>query len=807
MSDTEKVFTVTGMDCANCAMSIERGVAGMPNVDQCALTYGTAKLRVSGAASEQDVIARVRQLGYDAALDDGTAPAQAPSAQTKTGVMGFFAYLLQRQNTTLALLGLALIIPGLIVGEVLPLFGVTVSSAPVKILSLAALAVAGWPVARGAWRTLRVNHEISINLLMTIAAIGAVAIGAFEEAGLVMVLFALGEALEGYTAERSRNAIRSLMEVAPRQAVVLRECVDCKEHLGQNGYTGGPCPFCGVEEQLVSVDDLRVGERMIVNPGEKIAMDGRLLKGETQVSQAAITGESMPVPKRAGEDVYAGSINGDGAIEVEITRLAKDNTISRIIKMVEEAQEQRAPAQKLVDRFARIYTPLVVVMAALVAFVPPVLFGAPFWNPSANEQGWLYRALELLVVACPCALVISTPVALISAISNAAKNGVLLKGGASLETLSAVSAIAFDKTGTLTEGQPRVVRVHSAQCAGEGHVMGGRAIEIAPVEPAADRPPSRTMGVGAGRRSAESPQGAISIANSVSDICPACDDLLAMASALERRSSHPLARAVLDAARERQLDSAYAPAEAVVAMSGKGLTGVVAGRRALIGSHAYFEANLPHDAQVCAEVNDFSAQGETPLMVGVDNRFAGYISVADAPRESSVQALAALKRDGVARLVMLTGDNAGAAKNIAQKLGLDEFRAELLPEHKLDVIHALKQNGKVAMIGDGVNDAPALAAADVGIAMGRGGTAQAIETADVVLMQDDLSKLPFALRLARATLRTIKFNVAVSIGIKIVFFGLALAGLGSMWMAVLADMGVSLLVTLNGMRLLRFKGD
>ncbi|MFZ1792040.1 MAG: cation transporter, partial [Anaerolineae bacterium] len=316
MSDTEKVFTVTGMDCANCAMSIERGVAGLPKVDQCALTYGTAKLRVSGAASEQDVIARVRQLGYDAMLDDGSAPAQAPSAQTKTGVMGFFAYLLQRQNTTLALLGLALIIPGLIVGEVLPLFGVTVSSAPVKILSLAALAVAGWPVARGAWRTLRVNHEISINLLMTIAAVGAVAIGAFEEAGLVMVLFALGEALEGYTAERSRNAIRSLMEVAPRQAVVLRECVDCKEHLGQNGYTGGPCPFCGVEEQLVSVDDLRVGERMIVNPGEKIAMDGRLLKGETQVSQAAITGESMPVPKRAGEDVYAGSINGDGAIEV-----------------------------------------------------------------------------------------------------------------------------------------------------------------------------------------------------------------------------------------------------------------------------------------------------------------------------------------------------------------------------------------------------------------------------------------------------------------------------------------------------------
>lgn len=755
MSDTENVFIITGMDCANCALSIERGVAGMPGVDQCALTYSAAKLRVSGAASPQDVIARVRQLGYEATLH-AVPQGGAPPAQTQTGLMGFVAYLLQRQNTTLALIGFALIIPGLLAAEVLPLFGIVITSAPVKLLALAALAVAGLPVARSAWRTLRVNREISINFLMTIAAIGAVVIGAYEEAGLVMVLFALGEALEGYTAQRSRNAIGSLMEVAPRQALVLRPCMDCKEHLGKDGYTGGACPFCGVEEQLVNVDDLRVGETMIVKPGEKIPMDGRLLKGETQVNQAAITGESMPAPKQPGDDVFAGSINGDGAIGVEITRLAKDNTLSRIIKMVEEAQEQRAPAQKLVDKFAKIYTPMVVVMAALVAFVPSVVFNAPFWNPSANEQGWLYRALELLVVACPCALVISTPVALISAISNAAKNGVLFKGGASLEALNAVRTIAFDKTGTLTEGQPRVTRAHSAQCAG-------------------------------------------------GDDCPACDELLAMAAALERRSTHPLARAVLNAAHERQLDSRHAPADAVVAMNGKGLSGVVNGRRAFIGSHAYFEANFPHDSQVCAELDGFSARGETPLLVGVEDCYAGYICVADAPRESSAQTLATLKRAGVARLVMLTGDNAGVARNIANKLGMDEFRAGLLPADKLAAVHALKQNGGVAMVGDGVNDSPALAAADVGIAMGRGGTAQAIETADVVLMQDDLSKLPFAVRLARATMRVIAFNVAVSIGIKLVFFALALAGLGAMWMAVLADMGVSLLVTLNGMRMLRFK--
>jgi Cd2+/Zn2+-exporting ATPase len=443
--------------------------------------------------------------------------------------------------------------------------------------------------------------------------------------------------------------------------------------------------------------------------------------------------------------------------------------------MVEEAQAQKAPAEKFVDQFARIYTPAVVALAVLVAVVPPILFGAPFlpspfgrgdlWPTGGHggegDQGWLYRALELLVVACPCALVISTPVVLVSAISNAARNGVLIKGGVYLELLSRVNAIAFDKTGTLTEGRPRVIEVKSVACQ--------------PAEKLAAK-----------------------------ENCPSCENLLALASAVERRSEHPLAKAVVTAAEQGRVSAAYPAAEDVKAITGKGVIGTVDGRDVLIGSHAYFDQVMPHDRAQCAAVEAAAAQGRTALLVGADDAYLGYITVADAVRESSKRAIAKLKRAGVSSLVMLTGDNAATAATIAAEVGVTEVKANLLPEHKVDVVKALlAEHGTVAMVGDGINDAPALATASLGIAMGAG-TAQALETADIALMGNDLTKLPFAIWLSRAAMRTIKANIAFAVGVKLAFLALVLMGLGTMWLAVLADVGAALVVTLFGMRLLKW---
>ena len=438
MNVSAQTYRIQGMDCADCARTIEVGVARLDGVTACSLNYAAAKLVVEGDIAQEVVVARVRALGYDVANDpQAAANAQATAPLRwlpEHGPAGFLRFLLLRRDTTLALLGALLILPGLLFDELLPMLG---WSHPLfSLTSLAALGLAGYPVARSAWRALRINRRVTINLLMTIAAIGAVIIGAYTEAGLVMVLFAIGEALEGYTMERARQSIRSLMEVAPAEAITLRPCIDCQGHMGKEGYTGGPCPFCGVEEQLVPVGELRIGDVIVVKPGERVAMDGRIRQGASAVNQAPITGESAPVERSAGDEVFAGSINGDGALQIEVTHLAADNTVSRIIRMVEDAQERRAPVERFVDQFARWYTPAVVVIAALVAVAPPLFFGAPFWG----EQGWLYRALALLVIACPCALVISTPVTIISALSNAAHNGVLIKGGAYLESLARIRA-------------------------------------------------------------------------------------------------------------------------------------------------------------------------------------------------------------------------------------------------------------------------------------------------------------------------------------------------------------------------------
>jgi len=726
MENTSKqTFIITGMDCADCANTVETGVAKLNGVTSSELNFHSEILHVQGTASSQEIISRVRELGYNV-----RAPEERNAQAEPIPTINFLQYMRSRNDTRLALLALLLVLPGLLFHEILPHLGI--HHPIIDVMSVVSMVIAGYPIAQSGWRAFRINRQVTINALMSIAAIGAVFIGAFTEAGVVIVLFVIGEALEGFTSERARRSIRGLMEVAPNEAILL------EKHDNH------------VHEKDVRVSDLKVGDLILVKPGTRISMDGRVVSGSSAVNQAPITGEARLIQKSENDSVFAGSINGEGTLEIEVTHLAKDNTISRLIKMVEQAQEKKAPAQRFVDTFAGYYTPAVVVLAALVAIIPPLFFGQQFLG---GESGWLYRGLTLLVVACPCALVISTPVSIISAISNAARAGVLFKGGMHMETLAKVKAIAFDKTGTLTKGQPSVIGIQSIDC----------------VDP--------------------------------ENLCDDCSDLLALASAVEGRSEHPIAQAVAHEARHRGLSLQYPAAENVTALMGRGVTGTVGGHDIVIGSHPYFDESIPHNAH-CETVANADANGLTTMMISSDKQYKGFITISDSLRETSKDALTELKNMGINHLVMLTGDNEMTAKSVADNVGVTDFRANCLPEDKVAEIERLRNaNGGVVMVGDGINDTPALAAASVGIAIGN--ATQAMETADITLMGDSLRQLPFAIRLSRAAMNTIRMNVAVSIGIKIVFLILVLLGMGSMWLAVLADMGTSLLVTLNGVRLLR----
>ncbi len=734
----ELTFMISGMDCAGCARTVESGVAQLPGVQFCELSFTSERLRVRGEVAREAIVQRVRDLGYDVA-----EPAQGRAAPAAPApAPGFLGYMWGRLETRMALLGALLVLPGIVLHEILGWDAVWIDA-----MALLAMALTIGPVARSAWRGLTLSRELNINALMTIAAVGAVVIGAYVEAGLVMVLFALGEALEGYTASRARHAISSLMEVVPQTAIRL----------------SSTCCGSGCEER-VAVGELQLGDIIVARPGERIPMDGTVRAGSSAVSQAPITGESRLIEKEPGDEVFAGSINGEGSLEINVTHLAADTTIARMVRLVEEAQERRAPVQRFVDRFAKYYTPAVVLLALLVAAVPPLLFGLPFWNPASGEFGWLYRGLALLVVACPCALVISTPVSLVSAMSAAARGGVLIKGGSALEALSKVRAVAIDKTGTLTAGRPAVVAVRAVDCPEPGAALGH---------------------------------------------CAACDDLLALAGAVERRSEHPLAHAIIAASAERGLDARLPAAEGVTALVGRGVSGLVGGREVLVGSHRHFDGAIIHDPAHCAAARQDALAGHTPVMVSVEGGYRGTITLADTVRASSREAVAQLRAMGLRAVVMLTGDQQATAERIGAEVGVTEVRAELLPAQKVAAVEALqRQYGPVAMVGDGINDTPALATASVGVAIGgaHGGTNQAMETADVTLMSDDLRQLPFALGLSRAAMATVAANVALSIGIKLVFLALVFVGLGTMWMAVLADVGTSLLVTLNGMRLLSYRG-
>jgi Cd2+/Zn2+-exporting ATPase len=716
----EKTYHIGNMDCAHCAQEVEEGVRRLEGVSAVRVDFSTAKMTLTGDVPFEKLQSRVEALGKTVHQES-----EAPVIPTyRAGVLGFWDYLNERTETRLALIGGGLILVAIVASLVLG------SSPLINLLYIVATLTALYPIAKSGLNALFINRKFSINFLMTVAAIGAIIIGEYLEGATVVFLFAIGEALEGFVTGKAREGLRGLIDMKPANAV-------------QYSADG--------EEITIPVEALQIGDVIIIKPGEQIPMDGVVLSGESAVNQAPITGESVPVYKTVGETVYAGCINGDGLLRVEVTHLAKDNTLNRVIQLVEEAQSAKSPTQRVIDNFAQWYTPAVMVLAGLVAIVPIVFF-------NASSDVWIYRALTMLVIACPCALVISTPVSIISAVTAAARNGVLVKGGAFIEALGQIDVIAFDKTGTLTQGKPVATNYQSLAC------------------------------------------------HDQTEQCAECDDVLALAEAVERYSAHPLAQAVVNAAESQRVAGKYS-ADDVQSLTGRGVQGLVDGRTVTVGSHALFDAEYPHDTAVCAMVDDAERQGQTALMVHDGEGVRGVITVRDEPRQDSKQAVSALNRLGI-ETVMLTGDNANVAGEIARETGVKSFRAGLLPQDKASAIQNLLNEGRnVAMVGDGVNDAPALALANVGIAMGGAGSAQALETADIALMQDDISKLPYAVKLSRFTTGIIRSNIAISFLVKAIFLGLAAVGLTTMWLAIFADVGMTLLVTLNGMRPLRMKAE
>ena len=564
--------------------------------------------------------------------------------------------------------------------------------------------------------------NFSMESLMTIAIIGAAIIGEWTEGSIVVILFAISEALERFSMDKARQSIRSLMDIAPKEALIRRNNV----------------------EQMINVSKIEVGDIMIIKPGQKIAMDGQVIKGHSSVNQAAITGESVPIEKNINDDIFAGTINEEGALEVKVTKHVNDTTIAKIIHLVEEAQGERAPAQAFVDKFAKYYTPTIMVIAALIVIVPPLFFNGD-WNT------WLYQGLSLLVVGCPCSLVISTPVSIVSAIGNSAKNGVLVKGGIYLEEIGGLKAIAFDKTGTLTKGTPTVTDFTTVDSKDE-------------------------------------------------------EKYFSIITALESYSQHPLASAILKEADNRAISYKSVVVDEFTSITGKGIQGNIEGITYLVGSPKLFESILTDNSKIIENYQRLQQQGKTAMLLGTDKQILAVIAVADELRESSKAVIEKLHDLGIEHTIMLTGDNATTAQSIGKQTGVTEIKGDLMPQDKLDYIKSLKETyGKVAMVGDGINDAPALAASTVGIAMGGAGTDTALETADVALMGDDLQKLPFIVKLSRQTLRIIKQNITFSLGIKLLALLLVVPGWLTLWIAILADMGATILVTLNGLRLMKVK--
>ncbi|MGG4443355.1 heavy metal translocating P-type ATPase [Brevibacillus fortis] len=700
LSSQAVVYRVTGMDCSSCAKSLEKHMQTLPDVKEVNVNFSTGKMQlVADGLGEDAVVKEVAKAGYSAMLLTRRTAKTVP----KTDQAG----------TALTTISGVLLALGFL-GSLSP----SISPMVVTVLYALSIISGGYRPARSAFYAMK-SGSLDMNVLMSVAAVGAALIGEWLEGATVVWLFSIGNLLQTKSIEKTRDSIRNLMDLAPPEAWVK---------VGES-LTRKP------------VEDVTVGQVIVVKPGEKIPLDGVIVHGTSSVNQAPITGESIPVDKLVGDSVFAGSVNESGAVEIKVTKLVEDTAIARIIHLVEEAQEKKAPTQAFVDKFAAIYTPIVLVLALLVIVFPPLL-GLGTWGE------WFYRGLELLVVACPCALVISTPVAIVSAIGNAARNGVLIKGGTFLEKAGAITAIAFDKTGTLTEGKPQVAAV----------------IEMEGSE----------------------------------------DEVVSIARTIEERSSHPIAQAILTYAKQKQVVSQSG--QDFKTIVGKGASAVIGAETFYAGKPALFQ-ELGVDLSAWeAQIKSLQSEGHTLVVIGTSTKLIGMIAVADTIREITVSAIGKLKAAGIEDIVMLTGDNAGTAKKVASQTGVNRYFAELLPQDKVEAVKKLQHEGKVvAMVGDGINDAPALASADLGIAMGGAGTDTAMETADIVLMADNLEKLPHTMKVSRKALTIIKQNIWFSIIVKLVALVLIFPGYLTLWLAVLSDTGAALLVILNSMRLLRMK--
>jgi Cd2+/Zn2+-exporting ATPase len=718
---------VRELDCAAEEQVLRKAVGSLPGVSDLAFDVVSRRMIVehdSERATAEAIADRVRSVGMTPVVSGPTgthAPAKSDGPvwpEVERRVQLPIAPVASKRE--MALLGTSGVLA--FAAEGIVWSTASEHTWPVLVLSAAAVLLGGLPTLRKGLIALR-TFTLNINFLMTVAVVGAFAVGEYPEAAMVVFLFAVAELIEKYSLERARNAVRALMEMAPETAFVKQP----------DGWW-----------QEVPADDVAVGAVVRVRPGERLPLDGAVVAGSSAVNQAPITGESVPVDKAEGDQVFAGTINESGVLEFKVTGGKDQTTLARIIRTVQEAQAARAPTQRFVDRFARVYTPAVVIVAILVALVPPLLFQQPWMR-------WVYEALVLLVIACPCALVISTPVTVVSGLAAAARRGILIKGGVYLEGGRRLRVIAVDKTGTITEGKPRVQDVKA-----------------------------------------------------LDSLSP--DAILRVAASIDTGSDHPVARAVTAAWTKEKVESVgpLFPVQQFTSVTGKGVTGRIDGTPFFLGNHRYAHERGVCTPEVEAVLGELEAKGQTAIVLTNDRSALGVIAVADAPRESSIDAVRQLHALGL-RTVMLSGDNQRTAEAIAKIVGIDDARGELLPEEKVAAVRQLKDEwGDVGMVGDGVNDAPALAEASIGFAMGAAGTDTALEIADVALMQDDLSGVPAFFALSRRAARVLRQNIAVALGIKAVFFVLAVVGVATLWMAVVADMGASLLVVGNGLRLLPY---
>lgn len=702
-------FHVEGMDCGSCAAKIETAVARLAGVSDIQINFANEKLDLSldpnATTQPDDIIKTIKKLGYGVSIDNQSSTTENATSSEDT------RWWQTRKGKQVISLGL-LMAAAYIVSLLFPAFEMWAFGIAVLIGVL--------PFARNAIALAKAGTPFSIEMLMSVAALGALVIGETEEAAAVVFLFSVGELLEGVAASRARSGIKSLAALVPSTAILL----------DPQG-----------EQREVPVASLQANDLILVRPGDRVAADGSIAEGSSSLDESPITGESIPLHKTTGDSVYAGSVNVDGVLQVRVEKTSANNTIARIIHLVEEAQANKAPTARFIEQFSRYYTPAVMAIAALIVWVPPLAMGGDWMT-------WLYRGLALLLIACPCALVLSTPAAIASGLAAGTRHGLLVKGGSALETIGKVDTIAFDKTGTLTEGKPIVTDIVAFDGASE-------------------------------------------------------NDVLALCAAVETGSSHPLATAIVNRATESGVS--IPAASNASATAGKAVRAEVAGHQLAIASpvHAVEIATLT-DEQT-KHISALQTKGKTvSVLLDEQNHIAlGLVALRDEAREDAQEGVAALKSMGV-HAIMLTGDNRRTAQAIADKLGLG-YEAELLPQDKLRLINEMKSEGKVAMVGDGINDAPALATADVGIAMG-GGTDVAMETADAALMKSRVTDVAQLVALSRATMANIRQNVAFAVGLKGVFLITTVLGFTSLWVAVLADTGATALVTLNALRLLRFKG-